>query len=56
MRDREMRKKLVFVLIDFEDGCFNLLSLFRLSKKCVFVMCSNISSNMIAKVTPWCKV
>ena len=25
---REMWKNLVFVLIDFEEGCFNLISLF----------------------------
>ena len=45
-------EKLAFVLIDFEEGCFSLLSLFHISKKHMFVTCSRIS----AKVTPGCKV
>ena len=53
---REMWKKLGFVLIDFEEGCFSLLSLFHLSKIHVLVMCSSIPLNITAKVTPRCKV
>ena len=51
-----MWKKLCFVLIDLEEGYFGFLSLFRLSKKHVFVMCSRISLNITAKIIPWCKV
>ena len=49
-------EKLAFVLIDFEEGCFSLLSLFHISKKHMFVTCSRISLNTTAKVTPGCKV
>ena len=49
-------KKLAFVLIDFEKGCFSLLSLFHLNKMHVLVMCNRISLNIIAKVRPGCKV
>ena len=51
-----MWKKLGFVLIDFEEGYFGFLSLFCVSKKHVFVMCSRISLNIIAKIIPGCKV
>ena len=44
-------KKLVFVLIDFEEECFSLLSLFHLRKIHVLVMCSRIPLNITAKVT-----
>ena len=53
---REMWKKLAFVLIDFEKGCFNLLSLFHLSKMHVFVTCSSVSLKITTKITPGCKV
>ena len=49
-------KKLAFVLIDFEEGCFNLLSLFHLSKMHVFVTCSSVSLKITTKITPRCKV
>jgi len=55
-QDREMWKKLAFVLIDFEEGCFSLLSLFYLSKKHVFVTFSRIPLNITSKVTPGCRV
>ena len=32
-----MGKMMGFVLFDFEEGCFSLLTLFHLSKKHVFV-------------------
>ena len=46
-----MEKKKVFVLIDFEEECFSLLSLFHLRKILVLVMCSRIPLNITAKVT-----
>ena len=49
-------KQLAFVLIDFEKGCFSLLSLFHLSKMHVLVMCNRIPLNITVKVTPGCKV
>ena len=52
---KQIRKNLGFVLIDFEEGCFNLLSLFHLSKKHVLVTCSEILLNITAKITPGCK-
>ena len=30
---KQLRKKLGFVLIEFKEGCFSLLTLFHLSKK-----------------------
>ena len=39
-------KKLGFVLIDFEEGCFGLLSLFHLRKKRVLITCSRILLNI----------
>ena len=53
---REMWKKLAFVLIDFEEWCFGLLSLFHLNKMHVLVTCNGILSNITTKVTPGCKV
>ena len=50
MRDIEMWKKLAFVLINFEEGCFSLLSLFHLNKMHVLVTCNSILSNIIAKL------
>ena len=52
---KQIRKNLGFVLIDFEEGCFSLLTLFYLSKKHVFVTCSKILLNITAKITPGCK-
>ena len=49
-------KKLGFVLIDFEVGCFSFLSLLHLSKMYVFVMYTSILLNIKAKVTPGCEV
>ena len=51
-----MWKNLSFVLIHFEEGCFNLLTLFHLSKKHVLVTCIKILLNITAKITPACKV
>ena len=56
MTQREMWKFFSFVLIDFKEGCFSLLTLFYLNKKHVFVTCSKILLNIIAKMTPKCKV
>ena len=50
-----MRKKLSFVLVDFEEGYFCFLSLFRRNKH-VLVMCSRIPLNITAKIIPGCKV
>ena len=55
-QDREMWKKLSFVLINFEEGCFSLLNLFHLSKKHVFITFSRIPSNITSKVTLGCNV
>ena len=44
-----------FVLTDFEEGCFGLLTLFHLSKKHVLVTCSNILLNITAKIMPGAK-
>ena len=49
-------KKLVFILIDLEEGCFSLLSLIHLSNMHVLVIYSRISLNITAKVTPGCKI
>ena len=49
MRLREMWKNLNFVLINFEEGCFSLLTLFYLSKKHVFVTYSKILLNITVK-------
>ena len=49
-------KRMGFVLIDFEEGCFSLLTLFHLSKKHVLVTCSKILLNITIKITPGCKV
>lgn len=49
-------KKLAFVLIVFEEGCFSFLGLFYLSKKHVLVTCNKILSNITAKVISECKV
>ena len=51
-----MWKILDFVLIDFEEGCLSLLTLFHLSKKHMFVTCSKILLNITAKITSRCKV
>ena len=51
-----MWKILDFILVDFEEGCFNLLILFHLSKRHVLVICSKILLNIITKITPGCKV
>ena len=53
---QEIWKNMAFVLIDFEEGCFSLLSLLHLSKKHVPSTCSKILSNIIAKITSGCKV
>ena len=45
-----------FFLIDFEEGCFSLLTLFHLSKKHVLITCSKIQLNITAKIIPGCKV
>ena len=55
MRQREMWKNLGFVLINFEEQCFSLLTLFHLSKKHMLVTCSKILLNITAKITPGCK-
>jgi len=52
---KQIRKKLGFVLIEFKEGCFNLLTLFHLSKKYVLVTCSKILLNITAKITLGCK-
>ena len=49
MRQREMWKILGFVLIDFEEECLSLLTLFHPSKKYVFVTCNKILLNIIEK-------
>ena len=46
---KQIRKNLGFVLIEFEEGCFSLLTLFHLSKKHVLVTCSKILLNITAK-------
>ena len=51
-----LRKRMGFVLIDFEEGYFSLLTLFRLSKNHMLVTCSKILLNTTAKITPGCKV
>ena len=51
-----MWKNLGFVLIDFEEGCFNFLTLFHLSKKHMLVTCNNILLNITTKITLGCKV
>ena len=48
---KQIRKNLGFVLIEFEEGCFSLLTLFHLSKKHVLVTCSKILLNITAKIT-----
>ena len=48
-------KKFRFVLINFEEGCFSLLTLFHLSKKHVLVTCSKILLNITVKITSGCK-
>jgi len=53
---RDVEKKGAFVLIDFEERCFSLFSLFYLSKIHVIVRCSRISLNIITKVTLGYKV
>ena len=50
MRQREMWKILGFVLIDFEEWCFSLLTLFHLSKQYVLVTCNKILLNIITKI------
>ena len=45
-----------FFLIDFEEGCFSLLTLLYLSKKHVLITCSKIQLNITAKIIPECKV
>ena len=52
---KQIRKNLGFVLIEFEEGCFSLLTLFHLSKKHVLVTCSKILLNITAKITTECK-
>ena len=52
---KQIRKNLGFVLMDFEEGCFSLLTLFRLSKKHVLVTCSKILVNITVKITSGCK-
>ena len=48
---KQIRKNLGFVLIEFEEDCFSLLTLFHLSKKHVLVTCNKILLNIIAKIT-----
>ena len=56
MRERERDvKKIGFCLINSEIGCFNILSLFHLSKMHVLVIYS-IPLNITVKVTLKCKV
>ena len=45
-----------FFIIDFEKGCFSLLTLFHLSKKHVLIICSKIQLNITAKIISGCKV
>ena len=56
MREREIWKILGFVLIDFGEWCFSLLTLFHLSKKHMLVTCSKILLNITAKITLGCNV
>ena len=53
---KQIRKNFGFVLIDFEEECFSLLTLFYLSKKHVLLTCSKILLNITVKITPECKV
>ena len=53
---QEIWKNMAFVLIDFEKGCFGLLSLLHLSKKHEPSICNRILSNITTKVIPGCKV
>ena len=52
---KQIRKNLGFVLIEFEEGCFSLLTLFYLSKKHVLVTCNKILLNITANITSGCK-
>ena len=49
-------KRMGFVLIDFEEGCFSFLTLFHLSKKYVLVTCCKILLNITIKIISECKV
>ena len=53
---KQIRKNLGFVLMDFEEGSFSLLTLFHLSKKHVLVTCNKILLNITVKITPGCKI
>ena len=53
---KQIRKNLGFVLMDFEEDCFSLLTLFHLNKKHVLVTCNKILLNITAKITLGCKV
>ena len=55
-RKREMGKILGFVLIDFEEGYFSILTLFHLSKKHVLITCNKILLNITATITLGCKM
>ena len=50
------KKKLCFVLIDFEEGVFWSFKFVPLSKNHVLVTCSRILLNITAKITLRCKV
>ena len=52
---KQIRKNLGFVLIEFEEGCFSLLTLFYLSKKHVLVTCNKILLNITTNITSGCK-
>ena len=56
VRQTGMWKSLGFVLIDFEEECFSLLTLLHLSKNHVFVKYSMILLNKTAKITSRYKV
>ena len=45
-----------FVLIDCEEECFCLLTLFHLNKIHVHVMCIKVSFKITVKLTSGCKV
>ena len=63
---KQIRKNLGFVLIDFEEECFSILTLFYLSKKHVLLTCNKILLNITVKKhrsakcdiynNLWCKV
>ena len=56
VRQTRMWKSLGFVLIDFDEECFSLLTLLHLCKNHVFVKYSMILLNITAKITSRYKV